>query len=48
MQKIDGFDDMSAAMLSHKKLQQLIVRCMKLNKSLVFITQSYLTVPIKW
>ena len=43
------FDDMSADMLSNKKLNpivtELFIRGRKLNISLVFITQSYFVVP---
>ena len=44
-------DDMIADMLSNKKLNpivtKLFIRGRKLNISLVFITQSYFTVPKK-
>ena len=43
------FDDMIADMLSNKKLNQIVTELFmigrKLNISLVFITQSYFTVP---
>ena len=43
------FDDMIADFMTNKKFQLLIkelfIRCRKLNISLVFITQSYLSVP---
>ena len=43
------FDGMIADMLSNKKLNprvtELFFRCRKLNIYLVFITQSYFTVP---
>ena len=43
------FDDMIADKLSNKKLvpivSELFIRCIKLNISLVFITQSYFAVP---
>ena len=43
------FDDMIPAMLSNKKLNrkvtELFIRGRKLNISLVFITQSYFSVP---
>ena len=43
------FDDMIADIMSNKKFQALIkelfIRCKKLNISLVFITQSYFSVP---
>ena len=43
------FDDMIADIMSNKKFQaiikQLFIRCRKLNISLVFITQSYFSVP---
>ena len=43
------FDDMIAEIMSHKKFQaiikELFIRCRKLNISLVFITQSYFSVP---
>ena len=49
------FDDMIADMLSNKKLQssnpiatELFIRGGKLNTSLVYITQSYFTVPKKY
>ena len=43
------FDDMIADIMTNKKFQaiikELFVRCRKLNISLVFITQSYFSVP---
>ena len=43
------FDDMIADIMANKKFQALIkelfIRCKKLNISLVFITQSYFSVP---
>ena len=43
------FDDMIANVMSNKKFQaiikELFIRCRKLNISLVFITQSYFSVP---
>ena len=43
------FDDMIADMLSNKKLNpiltELFIRGRKLNISLVFLTESYFTVP---
>ena len=43
------FDDMIVDIMTNKKLQstlkELFIRCRKLNISLVFITQSYFTVP---
>ena len=43
------FDDMIADIMTNKKLQaiikELFIRCRKLNISLVFITQSYFSVP---
>ena len=43
------FDDMIAGIMTNKKLQEIIrelfIRCRKLNISLVFITQSYFSVP---
>ena len=42
---------MIANIMTNKKFQaiikELFIRCMKLNKSLVFITQSYFSVPKK-
>ena len=44
-----AFDDMIADVKSNKKFQaiikELFIRCIKLNISLVFITQSYFSVP---
>ena len=43
------FDDMIADIMTKKKFQslikELIVRCRKLNISLVLVTQSYFSVP---
>ena len=43
------FDDMMVDIMSNKKFQaivkELFIRCRKLNISLVFITQSYFSVP---
>ena len=43
------FDDMIADIMTNKKFQaiikELFIRCTKLNISLVFITQSYFSVP---
>ena len=43
------FDDMVADIMANKKFQaiikELFIRCRKLNTSLVFITQSYFSVP---
>ena len=43
------FDDMIADIMTKKKFQaiikELFIRCRKLNISLVFITQSYFSVP---
>ena len=43
------FDDMMADIMTNKEFQaiikELFIRCRKLNISLVFITQSYFTVP---
>ena len=43
------FDDMVAGIMTNKKFQaiikELFIRCRKLNISLVFITQSYFSVP---
>ena len=43
------FDDMIADIITNKKFQTMIkdlfIRCRKLNIALVFITQSYLSVP---
>ena len=47
--KLIIFDDMIADIMSNKKFQaiikELFIRCRKLNISLVFITQSYFSVP---
>ena len=44
-----AFDDMIADIMSNKKfltiIKELFIRCRKLNISLVFITQSYSSVP---
>ena len=43
------FDDMISDIMTNKKFQaiikELLIRCRKLNSSLVFITQSYFSVP---
>ena len=43
------FDDMIADIMTNKRFQaiikELFIRCIKLNISLVFITQSYFSVP---
>ena len=42
------FDDMIADIMTNKKFQTIIklfIRCRKLNTSLMFITQSYFSVP---
>ena len=43
------FDDMIAGIMTNKKFQaiikELFIRCRKLNISLIFITQSYFSVP---
>ena len=43
------FDDMIAEIMTHKRFQaiikELFIRCRKLNISLLFITQSYISVP---
>ena len=47
--KLIVFDDMIADIMSNKKFQaiikELFIRCRKLNISLIFITQSYFSVP---
>ena len=47
--KLISFDDMIADIMGNKKFQaiikELFIRCRKLNVSLVFITQSYCSVP---
>ena len=47
--KLIVFDDMIADIMTNKKFQaiikELFIRCRKLNISLVFITQSYSSVP---
>ena len=48
-EKSFAFDDMIADIMGNKKFQaiikELFIRCRKLNISLVFITQSYFSVP---
>ena len=43
------FDDMIADIMTNKRFQaiikELLIRCRKLNISLVFITQSYFSIP---
>ena len=43
------FNDMIADIMTNKKfeaiLKELLIRCRKVNMSLVFITQSYFSVP---
>ena len=43
------FDDMNADIMTNKKFQaiikELFIRCRKLNISVVFITQSYFSLP---
>ena len=47
--KLIVFDDMIADIMTNKRFQaiikELFIRCRKLNISLAFITQSYLSVP---
>ena len=47
--KIIVFDDMIADIMTNRRFQaiikELFIRCRKLNISLVFITQSYFSVP---
>ena len=47
--KLIVFDDMIADIMTNKKFQaiikELFIRCRKLNISLVFITQSYFSIP---
>ena len=47
--KLIVFDDVIADIMTNKKFQaiikELFIRCRKLNISLVFITQSYFSVP---
>ena len=47
--KLIVFDDMFADITTNRRFQviikELFIRCRKLNTSLVFITQSYLSVP---
>ena len=47
--KLVAFDDMIADIITNEKFQaiikELFIRCRKLNISLVFITQSYFSVP---
>ena len=44
-----AFDDIIADIMTNKKIQaiinELFIRCRKLNISLVFITQSYFSIP---
>ena len=44
-----AFDDMIADIMTNKKfisiIKELFIRCRKINISLVFITQSYFSVP---
>ena len=46
---LTAFDDMIADVMKNKKVQaiikELFIRCKKLNISLIFITQSYFSVP---
>ena len=46
---LDEFDDATADIITNKKFQaigkELFIRCRKMNISLVFITQSYFSVP---
>ena len=48
-EKIIVFDDMIADIMTNRRFQaiikELFIRCRKLNISLVFITQSYFSVP---
>ena len=47
--KLVAFDDMIADIMTNKtfqsKIKELFIRCRKLNIPLVFITQSYFSVP---
>ena len=47
--KLTLFDDMIVDIMSNKKFQaiikELFIRCRKVNISLVFISQSYFSVP---
>ena len=47
--KLIAFDDMIADIVANKKflaiIKELFIRCRKLNISLVFITQSYFSIP---
>ena len=47
--KLIFFDDMIADIMTNKRfpaiMKELFIRCRKLNVSLVFITQSYFSVP---
>ena len=47
--KLIAFDDMVADIMTNKRflaiIKELFIRCRKLNTSLVFITQSYFSVP---
>ena len=49
IKKLIVFNDMIADIMSNKKfhviIKELFIRCRKLNISLVFITQSYFSVP---
>ena len=49
IEKLIVFDDMIADIMTNKKfhaiIKELFIRCRKLNISLVFITQSYFSVP---
>ena len=49
IEKLLVFDDMIADIMTNKKfhaiIEELFIRCRKLNISLVFITQSYFFVP---
>ena len=48
---LNVFDEMIADIMTNKRFQRIIkelfIRCRKLNISLVFITQSYFSVPKK-
>ena len=47
--KLIVFDDMTADIMTNKRFQtvikELVIKCRELNISLVFITQSYFSVP---
>ena len=49
IKKLFVFDDMIADIMTNRRFQaiikELFIRCRKLNISLVFITQSYFSVP---